>query len=55
VALSATISIDEHGSHPLAIIASAILLLLGAAGLYVTRTADLMPDVRTIGAARLFK
>ena len=30
----------------LAIIASAILLLLGAAGLYVTRTADLMPHAR---------
>ena len=35
----------------LAIIASAILLLLGAAGLYVTRTADLVPHARTIGAA----
>ena len=39
----------------LAIIASAILLLLGAVGLHMTRTADLMPDVRPIGAARLFK
>jgi len=35
----------------LAIIASAILLLHGAACLYVTRTADLMPHARTIGAA----
>jgi|SoimicmetaTmtLPC_FD_contig_51_4385366_length_635_multi_1_in_0_out_0_2 hypothetical protein len=37
----------------LAIIAAAILLLLGSAGLLVTRTADLMPDARTIGAAKL--
>ena len=36
----------------LAIIASAILLVLGVAGLYVTRTADLMTHARTIGAAR---
>ena len=36
----------------LAIIASAILLVLGAAGLYVTRTANLMTHARTIGAAR---
>ena len=36
----------------LAIIASAIVLVLGVAGLYVTRTADLMPHARTIGAAR---
>jgi hypothetical protein len=34
----------------LAIIASALLLLLlGATGLYVTRTADLMPHARTVG------
>ena len=33
----------------LAIIASALLLLLGAAGLYVTRTADLIPHARTVG------
>ena len=39
----------------LAIIASAILLMIGAFSLHMTRTADLMPDVRTIGAARLFK
>jgi hypothetical protein len=32
----------------LAIIASALLLLLGATGLYVTRTADLM-HARTVG------
>jgi hypothetical protein len=36
----------------LAIIASALLLLLGAAGLYVTRTADLVPHARTVGSAR---
>ena len=36
----------------LAIIASAILLVLGVAGLYVTRTADLMTHARTIGATR---
>jgi hypothetical protein len=34
----------------LAIIASALLLMIGAASLYVTRTADLMPQARTIGA-----
>ena len=39
----------------LAIIASAILLMIGALSLHMTRTAGLMPDVRTIGAARLFK
>jgi hypothetical protein len=32
----------------LALIASALLLLLGATGLYVTRTVDLMPQ-RTVG------
>ena len=31
------------------------LLLLDVAGLYVTRTADVMPNARTIGATRLFK
>ena len=36
----------------LAIIASALLLLLGATSLYVTRTADLMPHARTVGTAR---
>jgi hypothetical protein len=35
----------------LAIIVSA-LLLLGATGLYLTRTADLMPHARLVGAAR---
>ena len=39
----------------LAIIASANLLMIGAFSLHMTRTADLLPDVRTIGAARLFK
>jgi hypothetical protein len=33
----------------LAIIASALLLLVGAAGLYVTRTADLLPHAGTVG------
>lgn len=33
----------------LAIIASALLLFLGAAGIYVTRTADLMSHERTVG------
>jgi hypothetical protein len=33
----------------LAIIVSALLLFLGAAGLYVTKTADLMPHARTVG------
>ena len=36
----------------LAIIASAILLVLGVVGLFVIRTADLMTHARTIGAAR---
>jgi hypothetical protein len=36
----------------LAIIASALLLLLGATSLYVTRTADLIPHARTVGTAR---
>ena len=35
----------------LAIIVSALLLLLGATGLYVTRTADLMPHARTVGVS----
>ena len=35
----------------LAIIISAVLLLFGAASLYITRTADLSPHVRTIGLA----
>ena len=35
----------------LAIIASAVLLLLGAASLYVTNTADLMHHARTVGVA----
>ena len=34
-----------------AIIACAVLLLLGAAGLYVTKTADLMHHARTVGVA----
>jgi len=38
----------------LAITVSALLLMIGAAGLYVTKTADLLPT-GTIGAARLFK
>jgi len=38
----------------LAVTVFALLLLLGVAGLYVTRTADVMPNARTIGAARLF-
>ena len=33
----------------LAIIASAVLLLLGAASLYVTQTADLIHHARTVG------
>jgi hypothetical protein len=33
----------------LAIIASALLLLLAATGLYVTRNAALLPDGRTVG------
>ncbi len=37
----------------LAIIASALLLLLGATGLYVTRTAYLMPHARTVGFSGL--
>jgi hypothetical protein len=36
----------------LAIIAAALLLFLGASGLYVTRTADHMPHFRTVGTAR---
>jgi len=35
----------------LAIIVSALLLLLGATGLYVTRTADIMPHARTVGVS----
>ena len=35
----------------LAIIVSALLLFLGAAALYVTRTADLMPLARTVGVS----
>ena len=35
----------------LAIIASAVLLLLGAASLHVTKTADLMNHARTVGMA----
>ena len=35
----------------LAIIASAVLLLLGAASLYVTNTANLMNHARTVGVA----
>ena len=35
----------------LAIIASAVLLLLSAASLYVTKTADLMHHARTVGVA----
>ena len=34
-----------------AIIACAVLLLLGAAGLHVTKTADLMHHARTVGVA----
>ena len=34
-----------------AIIASAVLLLLGAASLYVTQTAELMNHARTVGVA----
>ena len=37
----------------LAIIASAILLVLGVAGPVVIRTADLMPHARTVSAAQL--
>ena len=36
----------------LAIIVSALLLLLGATGIFVTRTADIMPHDRTVGVAR---
>ena len=36
----------------LAIIAAALLLMIGAFSLHMTRPADLMPDVRTIEAAR---
>ena len=39
----------------LAVTVFALLLLLGVAGLHVTRTADIMLNARTIGAARLFK
>ena len=35
----------------LAIIVSALLLLLGATGIFVTRTADIMPHDRTVGVA----
>ena len=35
----------------LAIIVSALLLLLGATGLYVIRTADIMPDARRFGVS----
>jgi hypothetical protein len=35
----------------LAIIAAALLLLLGAAGLAMTRTADIMHHARTVGVA----
>jgi hypothetical protein len=35
----------------LAIIASAVLLLLGAASVYVTQTAELMYHARTVGVA----
>ena len=35
----------------LAIIASAVLLLLGAASLYVSQTAELMHHARTVGVA----
>jgi len=38
----------------LAIIAAAILLMVGAFSLYVSKAGDLAP-ARTIGAARLFK
>ena len=34
------------------IIVSALLLLLGATGLYLTRTADLMPHARLVRSAR---
>jgi hypothetical protein len=34
-----------------AIIASALLMLLGATGLYVTKTADFMPHARTVGSS----
>jgi hypothetical protein len=36
----------------LAIIVSALLLLLGVTGILVTRTADIMPHDRTVGVAR---
>jgi NADH:ubiquinone oxidoreductase subunit K len=35
----------------LAIIVSALLLLLGAAGVIVTKNADLMPPGRTVGVS----
>ena len=35
----------------LAIIVSALLLLLGATGIFVTRSADVMPHARTVGVA----
>jgi hypothetical protein len=35
----------------LTIIACGVLVLLGAAGLYVTKTADLMHHARTVGVA----
>jgi len=35
----------------LAIIACAVLVLLGVASLYVTNTADLMHNARTVGVA----
>jgi hypothetical protein len=35
----------------LAIIASALLLLIGASGLFVANTADLMKHARTFGVA----
>jgi hypothetical protein len=35
----------------LAVIASALLLLIGAASLCVTKTADLMHHARTVGVA----
>jgi hypothetical protein len=35
----------------LAIIVSALLLLLGATGIFVTRTADIVPHDRTVGVS----
>jgi hypothetical protein len=35
----------------LAVIVSAVLLLLGAAGIIVTKTADLTPPGRTVGVS----